>query len=324
MKVPDRLAGAIAVVDHDSEVLSVARLGGDPTADAEQVPGERRIVQFRERRHVAARHDEHVERRLRIQVGERDGLLVLIHELRRDLARDDAAEDAVAHGRENSDVTLAAIAITYLASSLSFPWLIARLYGVDLRQVGARKLGGSNLGKTVGLWQGIAGGVLDGAKGFAAVLVTRGLGLPPETQLLCGIAAVIGQMWPIFHGFDGGRANATGWGFAVAADPIAALIMGSPIYAALAANAVVRPRPTRLLPIAGLLSFAIFPAVIWEQEGVTPTVLAGLVVLALVVIRRITAGLRDDLATGAPLSRIIANRTLFDRSELQQRGVVAI
>jgi glycerol-3-phosphate acyltransferase PlsY len=221
-------------------------------------------------------------------------------------------------------VAVIAIFVTYLVSSISFPWLVARWYGVDLRAVGSRKLGGSNLGKTVGLGPGIVAGVLDGAKGFAAILATRAIGLPVEAQLACGVAAIVGQMWPVFHGFDGGRANATGWGFALAADPIAALIMGSPIYAGLVAKALVRPRPTRLIPIACLLSFAIFPAVIWEQEGITPTVVAGLAVLALVVLRRITAGVREDLATGAPFSRVIANRALYDRSELQERGIVAI
>jgi glycerol-3-phosphate acyltransferase PlsY len=221
-------------------------------------------------------------------------------------------------------VAAAAILVTYLASSISFPWLVARWYGVDLRAVGSRKLGGSNLGKTVGPGPGIVAGLLDGAKGFAAILAARALGLPVEAQLACGVAAIVGQMWPVFHGFDGGRANATGWGFALAADPIAALIMGSPIYVSLVAKALVRPRPTRLIPIACLLSFAIFPAVIWEQEGTTPTVVAGLAVLALVVLRRITAGVREDLATGASFPRVIANRALYDRSELQERGVVAI
>jgi hypothetical protein len=79
-----------------------------------------------------------------------------------------------------------------------------------------------------------------------------------------------------------------------------------------------------LLPLANLLSYAVFPAVIWEQEGVTPTVLAGLGALGLVVLRRLTAGIREDLATGAPATRVIANRALFDRSELQERGMVAI
>jgi hypothetical protein len=86
----------------------------------------------------------------------------------------------------------------------------------------------------------------------------------------------------------------------------------------------VRPRPRRLLPIANLLSYAVFPAVIWEQEGVTPTVLAGIAALILIVVRRVTAGIGEDLATGAPAARIILNRVLFDRSELQERGQVAI
>jgi len=108
------------------------------------------------------------------------------------------------------------------------------------------------------------------------------------------------------------------------ADPIATVIMGMPLAAALILSRTVRPRPTRLFPLASLLSFFVFPAVIWEQEGTTPTVVAGLVLLALIVIRRITAGLRDDLATGAPMSRVLANRALYDRSELQERGLVAI
>ncbi len=221
-------------------------------------------------------------------------------------------------------MAIAAVIVTYLACSVSFPYWVARAYGVDLRAVGERKLGGGNLAKSVGLAQGIVGGTLDGAKGFLAVVVARSIGLPLETQLACGIAALVGQVWPVFHHFDGGRANATGWGFALAADPVAALIMGVPLYVSLVAVRLVRPRPTRLLPLASLLSFAIFPAVIWEQEGTTPTVVAGLVVLALILVRRLTAGLREDLATGAPLARVLANRAIYDRSELQERGVVAI
>lgn len=218
----------------------------------------------------------------------------------------------------------AAVIVTYLLCSISFPYWIARAYGVDLRAVGERKLGGGNLTKSIGLAQGIVGGTLDGAKGFLAVVVARSLDLPLETQLACGIAALVGQMWPVFHQFDGGRANATGWGFALAADPIAALIMGVPLYVGLLAVRWIRPRPNRLLPLASLLSFAIFPAVIWEQEGATPTVIAGLVVLGLILVRRLTAGLRHDLATGAPLARVLANRAIYDRSELQERGIVAI
>ena len=217
-----------------------------------------------------------------------------------------------------------AVALSYVIASISFPYWIARAKGVDLRATGSRKLGGSNLAKAVTPMHGIAGGILDGAKGFAAVVITRELGFPLETQLLCGLAAIAGQMWPLFHQFDGGRANATAWGFQLATDFIAFFIGWIPVIVAAVLRISVRPRPKRLLPLANLLSYAVFPAVIWEQEGVTPTVLAGLGALALVVLRRLTAGIREDLATGAPPARVLVNRALFDRSELQERGLVAI
>ena len=215
-------------------------------------------------------------------------------------------------------------ALSYLAGSVSFPFWIARMRGVDLRTVGSRKLGGSNLWKSVGPAEGIVGGLLDAGKGLAAVLVARATGLPLEVQLLCGLAAVCGQLWPIFHRFDGGRANSAGWGVALAADPIAFVIMLLPVLAAFAMRFAVRPQPSRLLPLAALLSFGVFPAVIWEQEGATPVVLAGLALLVLILVRRLTAGLGADTRTGAPLGRVLVNRALFDRSELQERGVVGI
>ena len=217
-----------------------------------------------------------------------------------------------------------AVVVSYLVGSISFPYWIARAKGIDLRAFGSRKLGGSNLAKAVTPLHGVAGGVLDGAKGFAAVVLSGALGFPLETQLLCGLAAIAGQMWPVFHQFDGGRANATAWGFQLAADWIAFFIGWIPVVVAAALRITVQPRPKRLLPLANLLSYAVFPAVIWEQEGVTATVLAGIAALGLVVVRRLTAGLGEDLATGAPRAKVIVNRALFDRSELQERGLVAI
>ena len=217
-----------------------------------------------------------------------------------------------------------AVVLAYLVGSVSFPFWIAHGRGIDLGKVGSRKLGASNLVGVAGPAVGVPAGILDGAKGFAAVLLARAAGLPPEIQLACGVAAVAGQMWPIFHRFDGGRANATGWGFALAADPVAALIMSIPLVTALVMRQLVRPRPTRVLPLAALLSFGVWTAVIWEIDGVTPSVAAGLAILVLILIRRLTAGIRVDLELGAPLGRVLVNRALYDRSELQQRGMVGI
>src|SRR5437899_12430927 len=221
-------------------------------------------------------------------------------------------------------MAVVAVVASYVVGSISFPYLIARLKGVDLRTAGSRKLGGSNLAASVGPLHGLAGGLLDAAKGFGAVVIAAALGLPLEVRLACGLAAIAGQMWPVFHHFDGGRANGTTWGFQLASDFVAFFIAMIPVVVAALLRITVRPRPRRLLPLANLLSYAVFPAVIWEQEGTTPTVLAGIAALVLIVVRRLTAGIGEDLATGAPAAKVILNRALFDRSELQERGLVPI
>ena len=219
---------------------------------------------------------------------------------------------------------LPAAVAAYLLGSISFPRLIAWWHGIDLRSVGSRKLGGSNLASVMGVRWGVTGGLLDALKGALVVLAAAALGLPVETRVLCGIAAVAGQMWPIFHDLDGGRANATGWGVLLALDVIAAAIGAIPLLAAVAARYAVRPRPTRLVPLASILTFLVWSSVIYEIEGVTATVVGGLIIFVLVLVRRLTAGLQDDLRTGAPPARIFLNRALYDRAELQERGSVPI
>ena len=219
---------------------------------------------------------------------------------------------------------LPAAVVAYLLGSISFPWLVAWWHGVDLRQAGSRKLGGSNLAAILGIRWGAIGGGLDALKGALVVVAAAALGLPLEMRVLCAIAAVAGQMWPLFHDLDGGRANATGWGVILALDPVATIVAAIPLAAAVAARYLIKPASTRIVPLASLLTFLVWSAAIWEIDGVTPTVIGGLVIFALILIRRITADLGTDLATRAPLLRVLLNRALFDRSELQERGTIPI
>jgi len=221
-------------------------------------------------------------------------------------------------------VDLPAVAAAYLLGSISFPWWIAWWHGIDLRAVGSRKLGGSNLASVLDVKWGAAGGLLDAAKGAVVVAGAAALGLPVETRVACAIAAVAGQMWPIFHDLDGGRANATGWGAILALDPFAAAAPAILLLVTVAVRFLVKPPPTRVVPLAAVLTFLVWSATIYEIEGVTATVVAGLLICALVLVRRITADLDEDLGTGAPLTRILLNRALYDRSELQERGAVSL
>ena len=49
------------------------------------------------------------------------------------------------------------------------------------------------------------------AKGAIPVLIARGLGFSLPMVALAGLAAVSGQMWPIFSRLDGERATASVW-----------------------------------------------------------------------------------------------------------------
>lgn len=218
---------------------------------------------------------------------------------------------------------LPAVVAAYLAGSISFPWLIAWWHGIDLRATGSRKLGGGNLTTVLGTRWGVLGGGLDALKGAFVVLAAAAIGLPVEIRALCGIAAVAGQLWPVFHDLDGGRANATGWGVLVALDPLASLIAAIPLAAAATARYAVRPSPTRVVPVASILTFLVWSTAIYEMEGVTATVTGGLAIFVLVLVRRLTAGIGEDLRTGAPAARVLFNRALYDRSELQERGAVS-
>ena len=49
-------------------------------------------------------------------------------------------------------------------------------------------------------------------KGALAVLLAKGVGLSDWVQVLAGLAALAGHIWPVWLGWKGGKAVATGFG----------------------------------------------------------------------------------------------------------------
>ena len=88
----------------------------------------------------------------------------------------------------------------YLLGSIPSGWLAGRwLKGIDLRELGSGSTGATNVLRQVG-------------KGAAAVLIARALGLGDWIQVLAGLTALAGHIWPVWLGFKGGKAVATGLG----------------------------------------------------------------------------------------------------------------
>ncbi len=125
-------------------------------------------------------------------------------------------------------MTFVLIVIAYLLGSLSGSLLLGKLRGVDIRTLGSGNAGGTNALRTQGVRFALGTVVLDIGKGvLAAWLAWRWL--PPAVQpaglYVCALAVVAGHVWPVFHGFRGGKGAATLVGTLVVLWPAALLVV---------------------------------------------------------------------------------------------------
>lgn len=102
--------------------------------------------------------------------------------------------------------------VAYLLGSLSGSLLLGRLRGVDIRTMGSGNAGGTNALRTQGRMFALGTVLIDVGKGaLAAWLARRFLTAAwhPVGDFACVLAAVAGHVWPVFHGFRGGKGAAT-------------------------------------------------------------------------------------------------------------------
>jgi glycerol-3-phosphate acyltransferase PlsY len=114
-----------------------------------------------------------------------------------------------------NEIALASLVIVtaYLLGSIPSAYLVGRLLkGLDIREAGDGRLGATATYRRVGLTGAIIVGLMDLAKGAAAVLLAQGLGLPLFVVLLAGVAVVVGHNWSVFLRFKGGKGALTIYG----------------------------------------------------------------------------------------------------------------
>lgn len=120
----------------------------------------------------------------------------------------------------------------YLLGSIpSAVWIGKTFYGVDVREHGSKNAGSTNTIRVLGLKPGLVVFVMDMLKGFLAVnLVHLSYFLVPRTadfvnlQLVLGISAVLGHIFPVFAQFRGGKGVATLFGLVMAIHPYPTLV----------------------------------------------------------------------------------------------------
>lgn len=104
--------------------------------------------------------------------------------------------------------------LTYLLGSISFSYLIVQaLRRRDIRELGSHNAGATNVARMIGWLPGLSVLALDLAKGAIPVLLARyWLEAPGPVVGTTAVATVLGHIWPIYHGFRGGKGVATAAG----------------------------------------------------------------------------------------------------------------
>ena len=108
----------------------------------------------------------------------------------------------------------------YLVGGIPFGYLIGRMRGVDVRTVGSKNIGATNVFRTVGKKWGVLAFACDVLKGLLPTLAARYFASDPSwLPLAVGVTCVLGHMLTPYMKFKGGKGVATAFGMLIGLAP---------------------------------------------------------------------------------------------------------
>lgn len=153
--------------------------------------------------------------------------------------------------------TLVAIALSYFSGSIPTALIAVRLaLGKDIRTLGSGNVGATNAFRALGLKAAIPVFLVDFMKGAAPVYIALNvdIGFAPGgigLAIFCGSAAILGHVFPLWIGFNGGKGVATGAGVMTALYP--------PLFPACLAVFAITLFATRTMSVASLTTALSLP-----------------------------------------------------------------
>jgi len=186
-----------------------------------------------------------------------------------------------------------ALILSYLAGSIpSAVWAGRVFHGIDIREHGSGNAGATNTIRVLGWKTGVPVLIFDLAKGWLAASLPVFLNAAPEgsqqmtaLQILCGMAAITGHLFPVFAGFRGGKGVATTFGVLLALHPFLTLsCAGIFLVVLLLSNYVSLSSMT-----AGVM-FPVLLMTVFPTPSLLLKIFAVIVAIALVVTHRKNIG----------------------------------
>ncbi len=130
-------------------------------------------------------------------------------------------------------ITLIVVVLAYLVGAIPFGLIVARVAGIeDIRKTGSGNIGATNVWRAAGFKVAVWVFVLDIGKGVAVILGAKYTASHfPLTvvssdvfYVICAICCVIGNIFPIYLRFKGGKGVNTALGTMITMLPIQTLI----------------------------------------------------------------------------------------------------
>jgi glycerol-3-phosphate acyltransferase PlsY len=106
------------------------------------------------------------------------------------------------------------LALTYAISAVPFGLVVAKIFAkTDIRELGSKNIGATNVARVVGKKLGLLTLILDGSKGAVMVIAARYNFYEIDNLhlflTLVSLIAVIGHVFPVYLHFKGGKGVAT-------------------------------------------------------------------------------------------------------------------
>jgi acyl phosphate:glycerol-3-phosphate acyltransferase len=128
----------------------------------------------------------------------------------------------------NVPFIIIAFVLAYMLGSIpASVWIGKIFHRIDVREHGSGNAGTANTIRVLGWKTGIPVLIIDLAKGWTAAmlpcflhLADPGSALLTNLQILTGVTAILGHIFPLFAGFRGGKGVATIFGVLLAIQPL--------------------------------------------------------------------------------------------------------
>ena len=186
-----------------------------------------------------------------------------------------------------------AIILAYLLGSIpSAVWIGKRFHNIDVREHGSGNAGTTNTIRVLGWTTGIPVLLIDIIKGWLAAmlpvffhLADQGSAFLTNLQIIVGIIAIIGHIFPLFAGFRGGKGVATIFGVFLALQPLLTICSMSVFLVVLLLTGIVSVSSM----IAGI-AFPVLLFLFFNTPSVLFKVFSIIISIALVVTHRKNIG----------------------------------